>query len=228
MADNAQQAAARRALAARGNQLAPRVDSATGQTTPLTGQVVKTPAPSPTRVNPTGEVENDRGGRQGRAPRPRATPSVPKPFRSTSRALVAEFVLALVLVALKPSEPAGTGTAAASESTVPQLVATMAVFMLLAALGTAGPRPQRWANLFGGLVVAVLLFKNHGSVTTAITSVTSYTAPATPAGAPSAVSSAATATLPGASVAASGWRGVSSPVPTPNGQPSIASQFTGQ
>lgn len=228
MADNAQQAAARQALAARGHKLAPRTDPATGQTTPLTGQVVTPPAAHPARGNPTGEVGNPRGGRQGRAPRSPAAPSVPKPFRSTSRALVAEFVLALVLVALKPSEPAGSGTAAASESTVPQLVATMAVFMLLAALGTAGPRPQRWANLFGGLVVVVLLFKNHGSVTTAITSVTSYTAPAAPAGAPSATSSSATATLPGASPAASGWRGVSSPVPTPSGQPSIASQLTGQ
>jgi hypothetical protein len=106
-------------------------------------------------------------------------------FRSTSRVLVVEFIACLVVVALKPTEPSpeqqATGAAGAFESTVPQLVGVMIVFMLLAALGAAGPNQQRVANLFGGLITMVLLFKNHGSVVASITPVVaSKTQPGVP------------------------------------------------
>lgn len=128
-----------------------------------------------------------RGGRGGAADttpdqRPaflRDAPQVPKVFRSTSRVLIAEFLICLVLIALKPSEPApgpagepAPGAAGAMESTIPQLIAIMVVFMLLAALGAAGPNQQRVANLFGGAITVTLLFKNHAQVVSSVTVVT--------------------------------------------------------
>ena len=156
-------------------------------------------------------------------------------------------MLALILIALKPSEPSSSEgeTGGASESVVPQIVSTMVVFLLLAGLGAAGPRAQRVSNLLGGLVVLTLAFKNHGNITAAVTGVTTYKTPGTPAGAPSATSAgSATGATPGVSEPGSfaptpsgnpplaqqyvsGWRGVYQPLPTPNGQPSTAQRYTG-
>lgn len=128
-----------------------------------------------------------RGGRQGGGYGQYA----PRQFRSTSRALIAEFILAMVLVVIKPTEPAADSSnpKGASESVVPQLVSVMLVFLLLSALGTAGPRPQRWANLFGGLVVLVLGVKNHGNITASVKNVTTYKTAAVTTGSPSATAS---------------------------------------
>jgi hypothetical protein len=99
--------------------------------------------------------------------------AIQRQFRATSRVLVVEFLACLVIIAVKPTEPApaaqATGAAGAFESTIPQVVAIMIVFMLLAGLGAAGPNPQRVANLFGGLITVVLLFKNHGAISASIT-----------------------------------------------------------
>lgn len=149
-----------------------------GETTPI--------SETPLAGRPAGRGRRGGDGRRdtGTGPdqRPaflRDAPQVPKVFRSTSRVLIAEFLICLVLIALKPSEPApgpagepAPGAAGAMESTIPQLIAIMVVFMLLAALGAAGPNQQRVANLFGGAITVTLLFKNHAQVVSSVTVVT--------------------------------------------------------
>lgn len=263
MADTAQQAAARRALRARGDELAPRADAPhAGRRAEVRGH------PSTTRRRPTsasggrgqgddidligGRGQADDDGDQadsgtgqelgGRGQR--VTLNVPKPFRSTSRVLVVEFVASLALIALKPKEPATPGKA--SESVVPQIAGIMVVFLLLAMVGSAGARAQRISNLFGGLVTLVLAFHNHGNVLSAVTSVTAYKTPAAPAVSPSLApgeSGSAATVLPtptgtatGAQAYVSGWRGIvpnlatasGNAAPTPSGQLSVNEQLTGQ
>lgn len=125
--------------------------------------------------------------------------------------LVVEWLASLVIVAVKPYEPAD-GQGKASEATIPQLMGISLVFFLLAALAAASPRASRIANLFGGLITLALLFNNHGSVTTAITTVAKYKAPQTPDIAPSPAAGEPVSQAPGI-------------VPTPSGQPSFAQQI---
>lgn len=110
----------------------------------------------------------------------RAQQIAAKPFRATSRVLVVEWLVCLIVIGTKPYDKAAQQGQPASEGTIPQLLSVSIAFALLAAFGAAGVRQQRISNLFGGLMLAALIVKNHSNILSATASLVAVQAQESP------------------------------------------------